>query len=223
MQLRLTNLVGYSNHINWKRPSLTVQKAEELLSGVTWHIFIDDREVVTSKFGNDATLQTYMCCALLRVYSGDISKGFYRLNENRSSHALAPDIYIYLDSIGEIPDNFKGISDTLCFHEGVKVWTPKRNMAPYIDYKNQFCTPKDAMSETKLQKLYTSQNSSLDADSTGRIVYRRISYRGNRAKRPLTQYGTYRYRLIGDRIKTQWYTVNIMSDGRGEDRLVIKK
>lgn len=164
-----------------------------------------------------------MCCALLRVYSGGISKGFYRLDEYRSSHALAPDIYIYLDFMGKIPDNFKGISDTLCFHEGVKVWTPKGNMAPYIDYRNQFRTPQDTISDTKLQKLLTSQYSSLLKNPTGRIVYCRISYRGNRAKRPLTQYGTYRYRQIGDRIKTQWYTVNIMSDGRGEDRFVIKK
>ena len=219
LQLRLTKLGGYCDFIDWSAPGNTFSKAEELLSGVTWHIFINDSEVVTGMLGG--TIFTGMFGAYLRVCSNSIRRGFYCLDENKSSSTLAPDMYIYLNSIGEIPDNFKGTSDTLCFHEGVKVWTPKGNMAPYIDKNNNFRIKKNA--DIKLQKLHTSQNSSLLTNPNGRNYYGRVLYKGNFARKPLKRFGTYRYRLIGKRIKTQWFTVHIMSDGRSNGGAVIRK
>ena len=220
LQLKLTRLAEYRESINWTEPRSSLLKSEELLKDVTWHIFIDDGEVFTGKLGEKG-VHTSMCGAYLRICSGVISKGFYSLDESKSSFALAPDMYIYLKSKGKIPDNFKGTSDTLCFHEGVKVWTPKGNMAPYIDKNNNFCIKKNA--DIKLQKLHTRQNSSLLKNPNGRNHYGRVLYKGNLARMPLIQYGTYRYRLIGKRIKTQWFTVHIMSDGRGNKEYVIRK
>lgn len=220
LQLKLTRLAEYRESINWTEPRSSLLKSEELLKDVTWHIFIDDGEVFTGKLGKRG-VHTSMCGAYLRICSGVISKGFYSLDESKSSFALAPDMYIYLKSKGKIPDNFKGTSDTLCFHEGVKVWTPKGNMAPYIDKNNNFCIKKNA--DIKLQKLHTRQNSSLLKNPNGRNHYGRVLYKGNLARMPLVQYGTYRYRLIGKRIKTQWFTVHIMSDGRGNKEYVIRK
>lgn len=223
LQLKLTRLGGYRGHINWEEPFLDISKAEELLSDVTWHIFINDMEVFTGKLFDNRSISTGMCGAYLRVCGEKIRKGFYSLDEERSSYKLAPDMYIYLKPEGDIPDNFKGTSDALCFHEGVKVWTPKGNIAPLINKENVFKVPLLGDSPIQLQRLHTSTSTSY-LSVNPRVPVSRISYRGNRAKSRLTQYGTYRYRIISDRIKTQWYTVDIMSDGKGnKDLFVIKK
>lgn len=223
LQLKLTRLAKYGESIDWMKPWPSLLKSEELLKDVTWHIFIDDGEVFTGKLG-ERGVHTSMCGAYLRVCSGAISKGFYSLNENKSSSMLAPDMYIYLKSKGKIPDNFKGTSDTLCFHEGVKVWTPKGNIAPYINDGNQFCVPLKVPSQIQLQKLLTTQHSSTLGVPQNRIIYHRISYRGNRAETSLTQYGVYRYRLIYGHKKTRWHTVNIMNNGSStKSKLMVKK
>lgn len=180
-------------------------------------------EVFTGKLFDNRSISTGMCGAYLRVCGEKIWKGFYSLDEERSSYKLAPDMYIYLKPEGDIPDNFKGTSDALCFHEGVKVWTPKGNIAPLINKENVFKVPLLGDSPIQLQRLHTSTSTSY-LSVNPRVPVSRISYRGNRAKSRLTQYGTYRYRIISDRIKTQWYTVDIMSDGKGnKDLFVIKK
>lgn len=223
LQLKLTRLAGYCGEIDWEMPSFTISKAEKLLSDVTWHIFINNMEVFTGKLGDNTSISTGMCGAYLRVCGEKIWKGFYSLDQEKSSFALAPDMYIYLRPEGDIPDNFKGTSDALCFHEGVKVWTPKGNIAPRIDKENIFYIPQLGGSPIQLQRLYTSTRTSYLCVNP-RVDVSGISYRENRAKSRLTQYGTYRYRIISNRIKTQWYTVDIMSDGIGNKSVfVIKK
>lgn len=207
LQLKLTRLGEYGHHIDWNYPKDYLEKSEELLKDVTWHIFADDKEVVTCKLGEKG-VNTSMCGAYLRICNVGLN-GFYSLDEDRSSFSLAPDMYIYLKWRGDIFDNFKGTSDTLCFHEGVKVWTPKGNIAPFIDYQNYFCVPLSG--KVKLQKLLTNKHGSKESDD--RTIFYAISYRGNCAQKQLTQYGVYRYRIIDGHNKTQWYTVNIMRDG----------
>ena len=222
LQLRLTNLGEYCNYIDWLKPKSTFSKAKELLVGVTWHIFMQNEEIFTGKLGDTNSISIGMYGAYLRICSS-IPKGFYSLDESKSSSALAPDMYIYLTFENGIPDNFKGTSDALCFHEGVKVWTPKGNIAPYMDEANQFRVSMKLGHLIQLQRLHTTTSTSYKSVNP-RVNYPGISYRGNRANGPLYQYGTYRYRMIRERIKTQWYTVDIMSDGRSvKDKFVVKK
>lgn len=221
LQLKLTRLGGYAYRIDWKHPKKYLEKSEELLKDVTWHIFADDNEVVTCKLGEKG-VHTSMCGAYLRICNVSLD-GFYSLDESRSSFNLAPDMYIYLEFRGDMFDNFKGTSDTLCFHEGVKVWTPKGNIAPFIDYQNRFCVPL-LSAEVKLQKLLTNRHGSMETDQDERTTFHKISYRGNCAAKQLTQYGVYRYRIIDGYNKTQWYTVNIMKDGSdAKSNLKVKK
>lgn len=221
LQLKLTRLNKYASHIDWKNPMDDLSLSEALLEDVTWHIFVDNNEVVTGKLG-DGTVSVGMCGAYLRICSRDISKGFYSLDESKSSFSLEPDMYIYLVFRKDIPDNFKGTSDTLCFHEGVKVWTPKGNIAPFIDYQNYFRVPLSG--EVKLQKLLTNRHGSMETDQDERTTFHKISYRGNCARKQLSQYGVYRYRIIDGHNKTQWYTVNIMKNGNdGKSDFIVKK
>lgn len=220
LQLKLTRLGGYAYRIEWEHPKKYLEKSEELLKDVTWHIFADDNEVVTCKLGEKG-VHTSMCGAYLRICNVGLD-GFYSLDEYRSSFTLAPDMYIYLEFRGEIFDNFKGTSDTLCFHEGVKVWTPKGNIAPFIDYQNYFCVPLSG--KVKLQKLLTNRHGSMETNQDERTTFYKISYRGNCAQKQLSQYGVYRYRIIDGHNKTQWYTVNIMKDGSdAKSNLKVKK
>lgn len=217
LQLKLTRLGGYGHRIDWQNPKKYLETSEELLKDVTWHIFEDGNEVVTCKLGENG-VNTSMCGAYLRICNLAFN-GFYSLNEDRSSFVLAPDMYIYLEWRGEIFDNFKGTSDTLCFHEGVKVWTPKGNIAPFIDHQNYFRVP--LRGKVKLQKLLTNKHGSKETDD--RTNFHKISYRGNYAQKKLTQYGVYRYRIIDGHNKTQWYTVNIMKEGSAKSILMVKK
>lgn len=218
LQLKLTRLGGYGEKIDWEHPKEYLKKSEELLKDVTWHIFEDNIEVVTCKLGEKG-VNTCMCGAYLRICNVDLN-GFYSLDEGRSNFSLTPDMYIYLKWRGKIFDNFKGTSDTLCFHEGVKVWTPKGNIDPFIDNQNHFCV--HLGDKVKLQKLLTNRRGSKMTDE--RINFHKISYRGNCAQKQLTQYGVYRYRIIDGYNKTQWYTVNIMKeDSSKKSNLTVKK
>lgn len=181
LQLKLTRLSGYHGHIDWKKPLPDIFKAEELLRDVTWHIFVDNSEVVTGKLG-DGTVSVGMCGAYLRICDGGISKGFYSLDESKSSFSLEPDMYIYLVFRKSIPDNFKGTSDTLCFHEGVKVWTPKGNIAPRINKENVFEVPLLGGNPIQLQRLHTGTRTSYSSVNS-RVNVSGISYRGKSSKK----------------------------------------
>lgn len=221
LQLRLTRLHEYTNHIDWKCPMDYLDKSYELLKDVTWHIFVNDSEVVTGKL-SDGIVSTNMCGAYLRICAPNIASGFYSFDESKSSLVLAPDMYIYLYYEMAILDNFKGTSDTLCFHEGVKVWTPKGNRAPFIGLHNRFQV---VLNDTvQLQKLLTTRHGSKRIPGNEGVNFQKISYRGKCAKKELTQYGVYRYRLINKRMKTRWYTVNIMKNGNdGKSDFTVKK
>lgn len=221
LQLKLTRLNKYASHIDWENPMGDLSLSEALLEDVTWHIFVDNSEVVTGKLG-DGTVSVGMCGAYLRICNSGISKGFYSLDESKSSFSLEPDMYIYLVFRKSIPDNFKGTSDTLCFHEGVKVWTPKGYRAPFIGLHNRFQV---VLNDTvQLQKLLTTRHGSQLVSVNASINFCKISYRGKYAKKELTQYGVYRYRLINGRMKTRWYTVNIMKNGNdGKSDFIVKK
>lgn len=220
LQLKLTRLGGYAYRIDWKHPKEYLEKSEELLKDVTWHIFADDNEVVTCKLGEKG-VHTSMCGAYLRICNVSLD-GFYSLDESRSSFNLAPDMYIYLEFRGDMFDNFKGTSDTLCFHEGVKVWTPKGNIAPFIGANNQFYVK--SQDDVQLQKLLTTRHGSKWIMVNDGVVFYKISYRGKYEAKKLTQYGVYRYRIIEGRKKTRWRTVNIMKNGsNGKREFMVKK
>lgn len=220
LQLKLTRLSGYGSYINWKKPLDDLDKSKELLKDVTWHIFVDNNEVVTGKLGENG-VSVGMVGAYLRIIHKNFY-GFYSLDESKSSLELAPDMYIYLEFRKLIYDNFKGTSDTFCFHEGVKVWTPKGNIAPYIVAHNRFYVKSE--DTVQLQKLLTNRHGSKWILSNAGVVFHKISYRGQLAEKELTQYGVYRYRIINERKKTRWYTVNIMKNGNnGKSELMVKK
>lgn len=174
LQLRLTRLPGYTNHIDWESPMDYLDKSKELLKDVTWHIFVNNKEVATGKRGENG-VSVGMCGAYLRIC--DIRfQGFYSLDESQSSLVLAPDMYIYLVHRGNIYANFKGTSDTFCFHEGVKVWTPKGNIAPFIGANNQFYVK--SQDDVQLQKLLTTRHGSKWIMVNDGVVFHKISYRG---------------------------------------------
>lgn len=221
LQLKLTRLPGYGSYIDWENPLVYLDKSKELLKDVTWHIFVDNNEVVTGKFEENG-VSVGMCGAYLRIINMREFHGFYSLDERKSSLVLAPDMYIYLMYRGRIYDNFKGTSDTFCFHEGVKVWTPKGNIAPYIGAHNRFYLNPEYT--VQLQKLLTNRHGSKWSLSNNSVVFHKISYRGRLAEKELTQYGVYRYRIIEGRQKTRWYTVNIMKNGSDEkSEFMVKK
>lgn len=81
------------------REKLPFVKVNELLKGVTWHVFINDKEVYTGAgkaiFGG----------GVLYIYIRNLGNDnrFYKLDESRSSVDLSSDMYIYLTKL------YKGI------------------------------------------------------------------------------------------------------------------
>lgn len=178
-----------------------VDEVNKLLNDVTWHVFINDKEVCTSK-----TTTLYGGCVLyidvLRYRTFDY---FFKLDESKSSVDLSSDMYIYLISVAKLgSQNFT--SKTLFYVNGVRIWKPFES--PYIKYGTVLSNLHRG--EIELQKLHTRQKRSKKSGSRVNCSVRK--YRGY-CSNDIKRYGFYRYRLVNNSKSTQWRTICIMPTG----------
>ena len=177
-----------------------------LLEGVTWHVFIDDKEVYT---GNGTPVYGGgVMYIYISAYQGNSS--FYKLDESKSSVDLSSDMYIYLNTVcGLSFQNFT--SKTLFYVNDKRIWKPAFE-SPYI-YKDNYgkCWLKSLHAGSiQLQKLHTRQRRSMNSGLRGQNISVR-TYRGQYGNKEITKFGFYRYRLVQNGKKTQWRTISIMS------------
>lgn len=179
-------------------------KVNELLKGVTWHVFINDNEVYTGAgkaiFGG----------GVLYMYIRNNS-GFYKLDESKSSVDLSSDMYIYLTRYVFNPlQNFT--SKTLFYYNNKRIWKPAFE-SPYIymgeNRENQLKNLHAG--HIQLQKLQTRQKRSTLSDKREQNISVR-KYRGSFPRGYIWKYGFYRYRLVKNGKKTQWRTISIMKN-----------
>ena len=179
---QLRAFISKTNH-SWK-------KVNELLRDVTWHVFIDDKEVFADR------VCTICGGGVLYLYISDYSNGdsFYKLDESKSSVDLSSDMYIYLMSVSSIFEQ-NCTSKTLFYYNGKRIWKPAFE-SPYmtldLNGTNQLRNSKSG--HIQIQKLQTTQNRSKRSGSRAEIPVRK--YRGQKVADSITLYGTYRYRLV---------------------------
>lgn len=166
----------------------SIDAVQKLLEGVTWHVFIDDKEVYTGK----ATTTTNYGGGVLYIYIKDTTFDiFYKLDENKSSVDLSSDMYIYLMSDANI-DNRNCTSKTLFYQKNKRIWKPAFE-SPYMHYSNGENWLKNFHSGyIQIQRLHTTQNLSRVSRET--ISVRK--YRGQFGGGSISRFGFYRYRLV---------------------------
>lgn len=163
-------------------------KVNELLKGVTWHLFINDKEVYTGAgkaiYGG----------GVMYIYVIDVYFDFYKLDESKSSVDLSSDMYIYLRGVlVNYQRNFT--SKTLFYQNRKRIWKPAFE-SPYMmmDSHQKNWLRNFHSGYIQIQKLYTNQNRSLLSGLRDRYSVR--NYRGKYGGKPIIYYGTYRYRLV---------------------------
>ena len=203
-RFKLTNVPQLRAFISKKTNSW--EKVNELLRDVTWHVFIDDKEVFAD------SVCTICGGGVLYLYISDYSyvDSFYKLDESKSSVDLSSDMYIYLMSVSSIFEQ-NCTSKTLFYYNGKRIWKPAFE-SPYmtldLNGTNQLRNSKSG--HIQIQKLQTTQNRSIWSGSRAKIPVRK--YRGQKDADSITLYGTYRYRLVQNGKKTQWRTIMIMNN-----------
>lgn len=199
-RFKLSNVPKLTELLQEIRP---FDKVNELLRGVTWHVFIDDDEVYTGA-ANDiyggGVLYIY-----ISAYQSDSS--FYKLDESKSSVDLSSDMYIYLMRDTNI-DNINCTSKTLFYQKDKRIWKPAFE-SPYMRYFNGKNWLKNFHSGyIQIQRLHTTQNLSRGSRET--ISVRK--YRGKFGGGSIGYFGIYRYRLVKNGKKTEWRTISIMNN-----------
>lgn len=203
-RFKLTNVPQLRAFIS--KRSNSWEKVNELLRDVTWHVFIDDKEVFADR------VCTICGGGVLYLYISDYSNvdSFYKLDESKSSVDLSSDMYIYLMSVSSIFEQ-NCTSKTLFYYKGKRIWKPAFE-SPYmtldLNGTNQLGNSKSG--HIQIQKLQTTQNRSIRSGSRAKIPVRK--YRGQKDADSITLYGTYRYRLVQNGKKTQWRTIMIMNN-----------
>lgn len=180
----------------------SIDAVYKLLEGVTWHVFIDDKEVYT---GNATT--NYGGGVLYIYIKNTTFDIFYKLDESKSSVDLSSDMYIYLMSDAKI-DNRNCTSKTLFYQKNKRIWKPAFE-SPYMHYSNGENWLKNFHSGyIQIQRLHTTQNLSRVSRET--ISVRK--YRGQFCGDSISRFGFYRYRLVKNGKKTEWRTISIMDN-----------
>lgn len=184
----------------------TYKKVEELLNDVTWHLFVDNKELMIYSASIAYNGNVLQLCADLE----DI--GFYKLDENKSSVNLSSDMYIYLTKASDYDlKNAKGTSKTLYYYNYKRIWEHKIYLPPYLTKGTKFGKFGWMGAALQLQKLLTRQRRSIYSDSPY-VNISKFGYRGDLAKRPISQYGIYRYRFVKNGKKTQWRIIHILEN-----------
>lgn len=202
-RFKLSNVPKLTKLLQEIRP---FDKVNELLRGVTWHVFIDDDEVYTG--AANAIYGGGVLYIYISAYQSNSS--FYKLDESKSSVDLSSDMYIYLNAVCYLGlQNFT--SKTLFYVNGERIWKPAFE-SPYI-YKDDYgkCWLKSLHAGSiQLQKLHTRNRRSIYSGLRGQNISVR-TYRGQYGNNEITKIGFYRYRLVQNGKKTQWRTISIMS------------
>ena len=181
----------------------SIDAVHKLLKGVTWHVFIDDKEVYT---GN-ATTTNYGGGVLYIYIKNTTFDIFYKLDEGKSSVDLSSDMYIYLMSDAKIK-NRNCTSKTLFYQKNKRIWKPAFE-SPYMYYSNGENWLRNFHSGyIQIQRLHTTQNLSRVSRET--ISVRK--YRGQFGGGSISRFGIYRYRLVKNGKKTEWRTISIMNN-----------
>lgn len=192
---RISELVG--GYRTW-------DQLEELLSGVTWHVFINDKEVFTGS----ASIQ-YYSVLYMYIHQYSNSDSFFKLDESKSSVDLSSDMYIYLRYVSKRSSQ-DFTSKTLFYFKDVRIWKPAFE-SPCFRY-GTILSSSHEKGTIQIQKLHTRQKRSKKSGSRENISVRK--YRG-RCSNVIRKYGFYRYRLVENGKKTQWRTISIMPTGIG--------
>ena len=188
-------------------------KVEELLVGVTWHVFIDDMEVYTGKgslvYGG----------GVMYIYIRDYKyyDNFFQLDESKSSVDLSSDMYIYLRGNASMYTKFpkKCTSKTLFYHildnDIYRNWKPTFE-SPYMhmDANYDNFLKNFHSGHIQIQRLHTVQTRSRESGSSESFSVRK--YRGQYVDCRINYYGIYRYRLVKNGKKAQWRTISIMNN-----------
>lgn len=186
-------------------------KIKELLTGVTWHVFINNVEFYTGAgkaiFGGGVMH--------IFISKNKLSDSFYKLDESKSSVDLSSDMYIYLRSVQRRPQDVKVTSKTLFYHKNKRIWKPALE-SPYMDSDNSgdYWLKNIRTAYIQIQKLHTNQSSSLLSGQRKKFYVRK--YRGKQGIHSIRYYGFYRYRLVKNGKKTQWRTISIMKNQMGD-------
>lgn len=176
----------------------------ELIKDVTWHVFINDKEIYT---GNAATIYGG---GVLYIYIPGLARksSFYKLDESKSSVDLSSDMYIYLMD-GPFTKFKNYTSKTLFYQNRKRIWKPAFE-SPYMetDLDGENWLRNFHSGYIQIQKLHTTQNLSRVSRET--ISVRK--YRGKFGGGSISRYGFYRYRLVKNGKKTEWRTISIMNN-----------
>lgn len=179
-------------------------KVPELIKDVTWHVFIDDREI--QKCNGTVIYGGGVLYIYIQDYQEKVS--FYKLDESKSSVDLSSDMYIYLMTVSS--DGLQNsMSKTLFYFNGVRIWKPALE-SPFIKGGNILSNIHAGY--IQLQKLRTRQKRSKMSGFRNLNIFVR-KYRGNCDATYIKRPGFYRYRLVKNSKKTQWRTINIMRSG----------
>lgn len=180
------------------------EKVNNALEGTTWHLFINDIEVKLEH------VSTTCNGNILQLYAGFTLdyKGFYQLDESKSSVDLSSDMYIYLRLVSELREDAKFTSQTLYYRAGKRIWEPNFRI-PRVTTNGFDIIGCGIRNFLQLQKLLTRQRRS-KASGLGRQSISKFGYRGNKRITCVNRGGTYRYRIVCHGKKTQWRTITIL-------------
>lgn len=190
-----------------RNPVPIYERVRNALKGTTWHLFIDDREVKlygvsTTCNGNILQLESVEFAAY---------KGFYQLDESKSSVDLSSDMYIYLRYVSGLREDVKFTSQTLYYRAGKRIWEPNFGL-PQIDKDGFQINGLGGRNFLQLQKLLTRQRRSRKS-GLGNQSISKFGYRGQRVLNCPHRGGIYRYRIVLKGKKTQWRTISILRKG----------
>lgn len=211
-RFRLTNVPQIRHLIS--NNMFFIESVRELLSGVIWHVFINDEECYT----DTASFIFGGCVLEMNINSNSEDYCFYQLDETKSSVNVSSDMYIYLRTVPGNLKDAKVTSKTLSYRTGERIWEPNIRLPYRLPKRCVFNEIFNNKGEMQLQKLLTRQRRSKRSGLVDTNISK-CGYRGKRAFHPISKYGIYRYRFIKDGKKTQWRTISIL---RNDNGLIIK-
>lgn len=180
------------------------KRIQNALEGVTWHLFIDDREEKIER------VSVVYDGVVLQIEVTFDKYSFYQLDESKSSVDLSSDMYIYLRTEYRNMSDAKFTSKTLSYRAGKRIWEPNFGL-PYIT-EFGFEIACGGTNFIQLQKLLTRQRRSKKSGFVGQSISK-FGYRGQRRETCVRRGGIYRYRVVRNGKKTQWRTISILKRG----------
>lgn len=181
------------------------KRIQNALEGVTWHLFIDDRE---EKIKGVSVVYDGVVLQIEVTYD---KYSFYQLDESKSSVDLSSDMYIYLRTEYRNMSDAKFTSKTLSYRAGKRIWEPNFGL-PYITEFGFEIFACGGTNIIQLQKLLTRQRRSKKSGFVGQSISK-FGYRGQRRETCVRRGGIYRYRVVRNGKKTQWRTISILKRG----------